>query len=263
MVSVATTADVLGNAREGNDIFTLLFDKDELTWQDIIYDLIRTEKMNPWDVDVSLLAEKFINLLKEMQKMDFRLSGKIILAAAFFLKIKSDKLLKEDIGMLDSLINGSNSENELLDMLDNMPDGIEVPVKFEKPTLIVRTPQPRKRKVSVYDLVNALEKALEVEQRKTIQRFIRVPEKMKVPKKEKDMTVVINDLYKKIQMTLDKVKVVKFSQLLPTDSKSDKITTFIPLLYLDTQRKIDLEQENSFGEIFIHLSKLKKDYVAN
>ena len=263
MISVATTADVLEREKDSNDIFTLLFDKDELTWQDIIYDLIRTEKMDPWDVDVSLLAEKFINLLKAMQKMDFRLSGKIILAAAFFLKIKSDKLLKEDIGMLDSLINGSNSENELLDMLDNMPDGIEVPVKFEKPVLVVRTPQPRKRKVSVYDLVNALEKALEVERKKTIQRFIRVPEKMKVPKKEKDMTLVINDLYKKIQMTLDKVKVVKFSQLLPTDSKSDKITTFIPLLYLDTQRKIDLEQENSFGEIFIHLSKLKKDYVAN
>ena len=35
-----------------------------------------------------------------------------------------------------------------------------------KPQIYPRTPQPRKRKVSVFDLVQALEKALEVENRR-------------------------------------------------------------------------------------------------
>ena len=241
------------------DIFEMLFDKDEITWQDIIYDLIKTEKMDPWDVDVSHLAEKFIALLKEMKKMDFRLSGKIILAAAFFLKIKSDKLLKEDLVFLNNLINPQ--EEDLMDLIDD-PMSSEYANSEEKPVLKYRTPQPRKRKVSVYDLVEALEKALEGDQKRHIKKLSDVAKKVSVPKKNKDMTVVINDLYQKIEKTLTKVTQVKFSQLLKSEDKNEKIYTFIPLLYLDTQRRIDIEQENHFEDITICLTKLKKSVVV-
>lgn len=246
--------------KQGNehDIFEMLFDKDEITWQDIIYDLIKTEKMNPWDVDVSILAEKFIALLKEMKKMDFRLSGKIILAAAFFLKIKSDKLLKEDLVFLDNLI--TPQEDDIMDFLEDVND-FELQNK-EKPVLKYRTPQPRKRKVSVYDLVEALEKALEGDQKRHIRKLSDTAKKVKVPKKDKDMTLIISDLYKKIEKTLKTVKQVQFSQLLKSEDKEEKIYTFIPLLYLDTQRRIDIDQEAHFGDITICLSKLKKGLVS-
>jgi len=51
---------------------------------------------------------------------------------------------------------------------------------------------------------------------------------------------------------------VTFSELLPSDSKDDKIYTFVPLLHLTTQRKIDLHQEKHFGEIDIMLNQGKK-----
>ena len=38
-------------------------------------------------------------------------------------------------------------------------------------------------------------------------------------------------------------------------TKEDKVFTFIPLLHLTNQRKIDLNQENHFGEIEIVLAK--------
>jgi chromatin segregation and condensation protein Rec8/ScpA/Scc1 (kleisin family) len=246
--------EALTKKDEREDIFEMLFEKDEITWQDIIYDLIKTEKMDPWDVDVSHLAEKFITLLKEMKKMDFRLSGKIILAAAFFLKIKSDKLLKEDLVFLNNLINPQ--EEDIMDFIDEEIN--ENTNAKEKPILKYRTPQPRKRKVSVYDLVEALEKALEGDQKRYIKKLSDVTKKIKVPKKEKDMTIIINDLYKKIEKTLTKVTHIKFSQLLKTNDKEEKIYTFIPLLYLDTQRRIDIEQETHFEDITIGLTKLKK-----
>lgn len=250
--------DALKTPQVNHDIFEMLFEKDELTWQDIIYDLIKTEKMDPWDVDVSLLAEKFIGLLREMKKMDFRLSGKIILAASFFLKVKSDKLLKEDLVFLDNIINPQ--EDDFLDLLD----GDSSPsVNQEKPSLKFRTPQPRKRKVSVYDLVEALEKAFEGDQKRYMRQLRSTAKKVSVPRKNKDMTLIINDLYKKIEKTLDSVKQVKFSQLLMSDSKDERIYTFIPLLYLDTQRRIDIEQEAHFGDIDICLAKLKKSLVVD
>ena len=240
-----------------NKVFDLLFEKDEITWQDIIYDLIKTEQMDPWDVDVSLLAEKFIALLKEMQKMDFRLSGKIILAAALFLKIKSDKLLKEDIAMLNNLINPSDNQEDLLGLLDGMPDEFAIP--GEKPTLTYRTPQPRKRKVSVYDLVNALEKALESDSKRNVKRVLSAKHvSIRIPTKNRDVTLVMNDVYKKIEKKMKNLKVITFSELIESDSKEDKLYIFVPLIYLDTQRKIDLEQKEHFGEISIYLVDKKK-----
>lgn len=252
--------DVLTRTRDEqktqDEVFSLLFDKDEITWQDIIYDLIKKEQMDPWDIDVSMLAEKFIDLLKEMKKMDFRLSGKIILAAAFFLKIKSDKLLKEDMAVLNDLINPAENQ-DLLGMLDNMSDEISLPM--EKPVLTYRTPQPRKRKVSVYDLINALEKAFESDNKRTFKKVISSKyAPIKLPKKDKDVTVIINDVYKKIEMKMKNVKIITFSELVDSDSKEDKLYTFVPLIYLDTQRKIDLEQPEHFGDINIHLVKKTK-----
>lgn len=239
-----------------DEIFSLLFEKDEITWQDIIYDLIKTEKMNPWDIDVSILAEKFIDLLKEMKKMDFRLSGKIILAAAFFLKIKSDKLLKEDIAALNDLINPEHQE-DLLGLLDGTADEIALPL--DKPVLTYRTPQPRKRKVSVYDLINALEKAFESDNKRTFKKVMSSKyAPIRLPKKDKDVSVIINDVYKKIEKKMKNLKVITFSELVDSDSKEDKLYNFVPLIYLDTQRKIDIEQPEHFGEISIHLVKLQK-----
>jgi chromatin segregation and condensation protein Rec8/ScpA/Scc1 (kleisin family) len=51
---------------------------------------------------------------------------------------------------------------------------------------------------------------------------------------------------------------VTFSELIESDSREDKLYIFVPLVYLDTQRKIDLEQPEHFGEINIYLVDQKK-----
>ena len=53
-------------------------------------------------------------------------------------------------------------------------------------------------------------------------------------------------------------KRLTFSQLVPSNTKEDKIYTFIPLLHLTTQRKIDLTQQEHFGEIEIMLNTKKE-----
>ncbi|MCF7866322.1 segregation/condensation protein A [Candidatus Woesearchaeota archaeon] len=260
MVVEAQTFQGHLNKGQGNEqtIINILVDEDELTWQTIIMELIKSEQMDPWNIDVSIISEKFIKLLSKMTKMDFRISGKIILAAAFFLKIKSDKLLNEDIVALDSLIQSNNNPEDLFDLLDDIPDQIDIKQKGEKPVLKYRTPQPRKRKVSVYDLINALEKALKSEQKRLIRA--KPAPKMKIPAKSKDMTIIMNDLYAEISKTLKKVKVVWFHEIIIGESREDKITTFLPLLHLDNQRKIDLNQKDHFGDISIKLTGIVKDY---
>ena len=73
-------------------LFEMLMQRDEITWQTIIYDLIRTEQMDPWDIDISLLTQKYIETVNKLQEMNFFISGKVLLASAILLRIKSYKL---------------------------------------------------------------------------------------------------------------------------------------------------------------------------
>ena len=71
-------------------IYNMLMQKDEITWQSIIYDLVRTGEMDPWDIDISVLSKRYLETLKTLKEAHFLISGKIVLAAAILLKIKSD-----------------------------------------------------------------------------------------------------------------------------------------------------------------------------
>ncbi len=237
-------------------IFSILFSKaDEVTWQSILYELVKSEQMDPWDIDVSILAQKYIDMLRSLKDHDFRVSGKVLLAAAILLKIKSTRLVGEDLSELDRLLIGVEEEMEEL--------GFEETTEMHKldgiPSLIPRTPQPRKRKVSIFDLVEALEKALEVKKRRLLHSI--PPLNLEAPKKKKDVTEIIREVYGQIKSFFFKALGGKltFTKLLPSESKEDKVRTFIPLLHLAQQNKIDLMQESPFGEIEILMKKRQED----
>lgn len=231
-------------------IFSILFQEDELTWQTIIYDLVKKEAMDPWNINISVIADKFLKMLNKMKEMDFRIGGKMVLAAATLVKLKSDKLMKEDIVALDALLH--QGEEEFLDNLDEIEEMMERP---KNPTLVPRTPQPRQRKVSVYDLVEALEKALATETRKQFRQQTSTGPEVKAPPKSTDMTQIINSLHDKIKKKFSISKTITFDQLIPSDTKEDKVYTFIPLLHLDNQRRIELLQKEHFGNINIKVNK--------
>jgi len=236
-----------------DQIFNLLFHRDEITWKSMIYELISSEQMDPWDVDVSLLAQKFLERLKQYKEMDLKISGKVLLAAAILLRIKSTRFLEEDINALDALIASANAPEEELyeEIIDFAEEVIDIE---EKPKIYPRTPQPRKRKVSVFDLMDALGKALEVFKR----RPPKIKEKitLKAPEKPRDISLIMRDVFNKIVEHYDKSNNgLTFNHLVPSESKEDIVFTFIPLLHLDHQRKIDLIQKYHFGDINIELLK--------
>src|SRR3989344_435479 len=95
-----------------DEIFDIVFSKDDLSWQSMLYTLVRGEGMDPWDVDVSMLTKKYIEMLKKFKEMNFHVSGKVVLAAAILLKIKSIKLVSDDLSELDKLIQGPQEQSQ-------------------------------------------------------------------------------------------------------------------------------------------------------
>ncbi len=240
-------------------IFELLMKEDDISWQAILQDLITREGMDAWDVDVSKLAHSYIEMLKKMQELNLVISGKVILASAILLKMQSSKLVQEDIYRLDSIMNPPSEVHDE----DDFDSGALFPSQpLERPALMPRTPQPRERKVSIYDLISALQDALEGQKRRALREILdEIPTITHAPQKKEDVTIIINRLLQKIDkffdVTRDQVP-LKFSELVPSQEKTDAVYTFIPLLQLTNDRKIDLHQEESFSDIHImrvHLSQ--------
>jgi len=248
MEQVVTNQPIQGAHHE--HILNILSNKDEITWQSVLYELVKSEEMDPWDVDVSLLSQGYIKIIKQLKEHDLALSGKVVLAAAIMLKIKSKRLLTDDLDAFDNLMSGQ--DEEALYEEEGMQES-RGRIKVDGVNLIPKTPQPRKRKVSIYELVDALRLALDTDRR----RLTRLrPVVMEMPEPKFDISAAMKGVYKNIIefFTGDQEGKLTFSQLVPSDEKMDKITTFIPLLHLTNQRKVDLFQETHFGEIEVRLN---------
>ena len=226
----------------------MLMNDNEVTWQSIIHNLIKTEQMDPWNVDVTKLTQKYIQTVRGMTEMNFFVSGKVVLASAILLKIKSNKFIDEDINNFDNFL--FHQEEEIED-LDDYVDYHEH--KMEIPKLGIKTPQARKRKVSVSDLIGALEKALKVDSRRKLrlQRYLTF-NKPKIPERKVDITQLIKDVFDKVISMFKQKEKVEFSELLKEPTKEEKILTLLPLLHLDHHSRINMQQEEHFGEIYIH-----------
>ncbi|MBU1245688.1 MAG: segregation/condensation protein A [Nanoarchaeota archaeon] len=236
-----------------DQILEMLLKKDEITWQTLLYDLVKTEQMNPWDIDISLLSQKYLETVQKLQEMNFFISGKVILASSILLKIKSNKFLTENIADFDNLLFDTEAE-DLEDFQEDKSIRLET-----QPRLTIKTPQSRKRKVSIQDLVSALEKALEVDKKRKIRVIERERNKvhMELPEKKVDISSLIKTVYGKIKDFFKTKEDLTFTELTNSDKKEDKIYTIVPLLHLANQEKVDLNQKKHFGEIDIKLISKK------
>ena len=191
-------------------VFDLLLEQEEVSWKAILMDLVNSEQMDPWDVNITLLTQKYIAVIKKMQELDLRISGKILLAAAFLLKIKSSHLVDNDFAKLDALLNPDEGEDDFFEEFIN-ENGQRISQKYH---LIPKNPQPRNRKVSIHDLVKALQQAMATKRRILNQQR---PSKFEMPKKGIDILGVIRDLYHKITYytTKEEGKELTFTKLLP------------------------------------------------
>lgn len=238
--------------RVGQDqIQDLLFD-DRLSWQAIIYDLINSEQLDPWDIDLSVLAHKYIEKVRQLEEANFFVSSKVLLAASLLLRLKSEILLSRDLQPLDDILYGKKEKKiysqERIELDEDIPD------------LVLRTPLPRHKKVSLQELILALSKALSTEDRRERKALILKQHELNayipIPKRLFNLQDKINGLYSSIkQMFVKSDSRIAFSQLSSLDF-DERLLTFVSLLHLDNQQKIWLEQEGHFEEIWILLKEI-------
>ena len=239
-------------------IHGLLF-SNKLSWQALLYELINTEQLNPWDINISLLAQRFLERVRSLEEANFFVSSKVLLAAALLLRMKSEILLEHDVRALDEILYGKKEEK---------PAHHQQHLEWDEeiPELIVRTPLPRFKKVTLEELMQALNHAIKTENRR-IKRIVVAKQQefetaLILPKQRMNVPQRIRQLHSHLQH-LFKTRDTKlaFSELAGSSAK-ERVNTFIPLLYLDTQHKVWLEQEGHCSEIWILLKHLYEQQHA-
>lgn len=231
-----------------------LMAQDDITWQAILFDLVNSNEIDPWDIDLSVLSANFLKMVREMKETNLKISGKVILASTILLRLKSGRFIDTDLAQLESLI---ASMNESEDDFDEDGEFQTVLGKGERKNYKIypRSPQPRKRKVSVYDLVRALEGVIE-KQKIRVRKRAPQPE-MEYHSKSVDMNIVLRDVFNSLYDTVEEKKsdTLKFSDILPSNERNDIVATFLPLLHLTNQRVTDLYQEEAFSDFDVHVIK--------
>ncbi|HIJ99092.1 TPA: segregation/condensation protein A [archaeon] len=212
--------------------------QSERAWEYILLDIVKSEELDPWDIDITKLTQIYLDRIQKMKELDLRIPARIILAAAILLRLKSEtlSLTKSEEGMFE----------ELFGQEEEIPAEEPEPV----PLLDLRLTRKPLRKITLADLIETLEKAMEKSHRERA-----LPYQVALNLPEVDISEMIETLYRKIyNMREEKIP---FRALLPQNTTSHAVDTFLPLLHLANEQRIDLEQEGIFTELFILKQKIK------
>jgi segregation and condensation protein A len=231
------------------------FITSDYSWEQVIYKVVAWEGLDPWNLDLVKLSDSFVDYLMKLKEMDFKVPAKYVIISAVLLRMKSDHLqylgdlVEENFAMdmvedeLETHIESSDPEDGLL-AEENGINGFTV-----NPITVPPKRQPR-RKIVVDDLVSALRRVLRSETRRDL-RSKRHREKIDV--RDDNITHRISTLYIRINDMLGRIRKeeVEFSKLVDKWERTEVVDTFLPLIFLDHEKKVETSQQEMFEEIYI------------
>ncbi|VVB70215.1 Segregation and condensation protein A [uncultured archaeon] len=201
---------------------------EEPTWKDLLLQLVSEHNLNPWEMDLGVIAEEYLKLVKQMKLLDLRIPANVLLASAILYRFKTEGLKEIEEPLLEE------PEERIL-------------INEEIPDLIFKENQARKRTLTLDELVSALENVI----KNPIQQRILtpMPTQLTLTPPEEDMGQRMKAFYQKINETKDSEGLVLFSQVV--DRERFLSHSLLPMLHLVQEKKIHVWQEKLFDEIFI------------
>ncbi len=220
------------------------------TWREFLVDLVTREKMDPWDVDVCAVADAYLGRLRSLQAMDLRVPANVILACSILLRLKANTLIFDD------------AETEAAPEAPTMIDE-------EIPTLVLRPDRPRSRRVTLAELLNAVEDVM-----RAGKRFTPLPPGLA---QVLELETPIENMGEKMERVLVKAQELKdaegllmFSALVdasrrelngraPPRYADSVVSHLLPVLHLVQEQKLTAWQDEFFGEIFLRLIDIEEE----
>ncbi|WP_456374869.1 segregation/condensation protein A [Methanocaldococcus sp.] len=205
-------------------------------WVKMIKEGIEKKNIDPWDVNISEIADYYITKIKEFKKFDIRLSADVILVGGILLRLKSE-----------SLYNECNIEED--DYEDFYIDDSEIKENNKKSVNKENYKDKKSKKtITVDELIKTIEKELKKvkkSKRKKKKDIKEVEEIVEELLEEED----ISDIIEKLLEDLMKEKIIIYQEKFKT--KDERVKYLLPSLYLANDGKVELIQEKLFEKLII------------
>jgi chromatin segregation and condensation protein Rec8/ScpA/Scc1 (kleisin family) len=206
----------------------------------ILFELNKLDKLKPWNVNISYLLRSFLSEMERTGKVDFRASGVALDSSALIYLMKSKLLLT----------------------LQEPPPPPKPPPDFIPPPLFLPL-RHELTSTTIQNLLDVLDEVLKGEKLNRLDRVVSQPVLPAVTDLLPQFDAFLAKLEERMQMLyellLERVKgvgIIEFSTIIKGVTRMEAINTFILLLFLVQDGKVNLWQNEETEELYIAVGNL-------
>lgn len=215
------------------------------TWREFLTELVASEKWNPWSIDLCKVADAYLTRVRALQALDLRIPANVILASALLLRFKAEALTFEE------------EETEV---------ETEEPALIEEeiPDLVFRANRPRSRRVTLQELMRAVEDVMRQGKRLLPTGGIAFePAILELELPKQSMSERMKNVLERALALKDEENMLLFSALVAEARKELNghappenaivVRELLPVLHLIQEKKLTAWQDEFYGEIFLKI----------
>ena len=231
----------------------------------ILVQMAKSGKIDPWNVDIVDITDKYLAHLFQLKSQNLRLTGRTLLFAAILLRLKSNVLEGIDASQFED-----TPQDELDYTDDDWDDMMEADSEISTNNVIsldevlqrrTSVRLNRSRMVNLKDLIKQLQFYEELDRKQALKnaherakRRVRSYARLTPD----DIVNLAHDEY--IEKSVDVLR-ENLERIFATEEKvelktltllgMDKISAYIALLFLSAESDIDLVQEEFYGDLYV------------
>lgn len=251
----------------GYDFDAIKDPNEELDGIEVLVQMAKLGKLDPWNIDISDIANKYMLHIAESKSNNLRISGRALFFLAVLLKLKSNVLVGIDplqfsVQEPEEDPEYSEDDSRFTDDLYYLdyPDNV-IPIEdiIQRRTSIK---QNRNRTVTLKDLIRQLEFYEQLDKKQAIKNSLERANKRRVRNygnmsaddiiniaHEEYIESSVKILHENLIKIFEKEEKVELNTL--TLLGLDKISAYIALLFLSAESDFDLEQEEFYSDLYV------------
>lgn len=226
---------------------------------DLLLHLIRTSKMDIYDINVESITKQYLDFINESKEMSVDVASEYLVMAAELIHLKSKLLIKQDDSSSEDEESEYeiNSEEDLRNKLLEYEKVKELTSSFQelegkRSEFFTKIPSDLSEfktddtsldpEIGLDDLVNAFELFL-------ARQKLNKPLNTKITKKE----ISVADRSRQIRNVLKEKGKCEFTSLFESLTKSYVVVTFLSVLEMSKNDEILITQDVNFGSIMLEM----------
>lgn len=238
----------------------------EMDGIEILVSMAKSGKVDPWNIDIVDITDKYLTQMFQMKAQNLRLTGRTLLFAAILLKLKSNILENIDVNSFE----GTNEEGEFNEFELNDDFEADYPEEYNTSNVIsidevlqrrTSVRLNRNRVVTLKDLIRQLEFYEMIDRKQSLKnaherakRRVRSYANLTAD----DIVNLAHDEYiedgvqrlkENLEQILNKEKRVELTEL--TLLGMDKIAAYISLLFLSAESNYELVQDEFYSDLYV------------